>query len=126
MLSKQQSRTAVCIRMDPADRRLIGRAANDERMSINAYVLGAALERARSRADRTARANGPAYADLTHNAEAAAALEVLESAGLTAAESARRVRRALAADAAANAERLVALAFGMCVNGSADGKGAGR
>ncbi len=98
-------RKAVCVRMSIDDRRTIGAAAQDHRMSMNSFILGAALDRVRRETASVDRAEP----DL--DAEAETAVAALESAGLTPGESRRRVERAVAESPGADADQIVAAAF---------------
>ncbi|MFH1567137.1 MAG: DUF1778 domain-containing protein, partial [Gemmatimonadota bacterium] len=102
-----QGRKAVkmktaCVRMSPEDKERIARAARVERVSMSAFMLRAAL---------AAAGNGKASPAGLLPDEGQVAVAALVEAGLTESEAARRVRRALAEDSKATADRLVAAAF---------------
>lgn len=102
----QTDRVQVCLRMSPEDRRLIGQAAQACRQSLNSFILGAAIDRARRRAQVEALAE-------SDNAEMTDALTVLTTAGMTRQEAERRVGAILAEHPQASADEVVASAFRM-------------
>ena len=105
-------RVAICIRMTEADRLKIGQAAEERRVSVNAYVLGAAIDRVRAdQSERRLSVPLDGERVCTGEPDALMAISALSESGIPQRQTEMRVRRVLAANPEADLPEIMRQAF---------------